>query len=104
VRAVGNDISNNGGHGIRVMSGAKADISNNAINSNDGDGIHVTENSTVQLGEDSGLFAPANSGTGNGGFGIRCEFGGALDGLIGTLSGVMGQISIGASCPNSLNP
>lgn len=64
MRAVGNDISNNGAHGIRVMIGAKADISNNAINSNDGDGIHVTENSTVQLGEDSGLFAPANSGTG----------------------------------------
>jgi parallel beta-helix repeat protein len=103
-RVVGNDINHNGGHGIEVMSGAQADISNNIINSNGGDGIFVTENSSVQLGEDPGLFAAANSGVGNGGFGISCDFGGALDGLIGTLSGNMGATNIDASCPNSLSP
>jgi hypothetical protein len=103
-RVVGNDINNNGGHGIGVMSAAQGDIANNAINSNAGDGIHVTENSTAQLGEDPGLFAGANSGAGNGGFGISCDFGGALDGLIGTLTGSMGATNIDSSCPNSLGP
>ena len=61
------------------MSEAQADISNNAINSNGGDGINVTLNSSVQFGEDPGLFAAANSGTGNGGFGISCDFGAVLN-------------------------
>ncbi len=102
-RVVGNDINHNGGHGV-LVSGAQADISNNAINSNGGDGINVTQNSAVQLGEDRGLFAPANSGAGNGGFGISCDLGGALDGLVGTLTSGMGQTSIDPSCQNSLSP
>ncbi len=103
-RVVGADINNNGRHGIRVMSEAQADISNNAINSNGGDGINVTLNSSVQFGEDPGLFAAANSGTGNGGFGISCDFGAVLDGLRGTLTGNMGPTRIDPSCQNSLSP
>ena len=64
----------------------------------------VTQNSAVQLGEDPGLFAAANNGTNNAGFGISCDSGGALDGLIGTLTGNMGATNIDASCPNSLSP
>ena len=103
-RVVGNAINNNGGHGVGVMSGAQADISNNSINTKGADGIFVTQNSSVQLGEDAGLFTAANSGIGNVGFGISCDFGGALDGLVGTLTGNMGATSIDASCQDSLNP
>jgi hypothetical protein len=101
---VGADINNNGGHGIQVMSGAQADLSENSINNNGGDGINVTQNSSLQLGEDPGLFAAPNSGTGNGGFGIGCDFGGALDGLVGSLTGMTGATSIDLSCQNSLSP
>jgi Right handed beta helix region len=103
-RMTGNAINSNGDHGVEVMSGAQADISNNSINSNGGDGIFVTQDSAAQLGEDPGLFAAANSGTGNGGFGINCDFGGALEGLIGSLTGNTGATSLDASCPNSLSP
>ncbi len=104
VRAVGNNINGNGGHGVIVMGSSQGDLSNNSIHNNGGDGIFVTQDSAVQLGEDPGLFAPANSGTNNGGFGISCDSGGALDGLIGSLTGVMGATNIDASCPNSLSP
>jgi len=87
-----------------VTGASQADLSGNPINNNGGDGIFVTEDSSVQLGEDPGLFSSANLGFGNTGFGIRCNFGGALDGLTGTLTGNMGQTSIDASCPNSLSP
>jgi hypothetical protein len=103
-RVVGADINNNEGHGIQVMSGAQVDISNNSINGNSDDGINVIQNSSVQLGEDPGLFAPANSGTNNAGFGISCDFGGALNGLIGSLTGSMGPTSINPSCSNNLSP
>ena len=104
VRAVGNNVNGNGGSGVVVTGASQADLSGNPINNNGGDGIFVSENSSAQLGEDPGLFAGANFGFGNTGFGVRCNFGGALDGLIGTLTGNMGPTSIDPSCPNGLIP
>jgi hypothetical protein len=103
-RAVGNNINGNGGSGVAVMGASQADLSANPINNNGGDGIFVTENSSAQLGEDPGLFIGANLGGNNIRSGIACNFGGALDGLIGTLTGNMGQTNIDPSCQNSLSP
>jgi parallel beta-helix repeat protein len=104
-RIVGNDISNNGTYGVSVSRASYADIADNDINANGLSGIVVTENSAVQLGEDSGIFAPANRTTSNNlENGIRCRLGGSLDGLIGTLNGALAQTDISANCPNSLSP
>jgi len=104
-RIVGNVIQNSTGNdGIQVFRASFADIANNTISGNAGDGISLGENSAVQLGEDSGLFALGNTGTNNTGFGINCVQGGSVDGLQSTITGTLGATSIAASCINSLSP
>ncbi len=105
-RITTNNIFKNFSHGISAAWGSHIDASNNQIDENSGDGIFVTENSSLQSGGETGIFALANGTniTNNTGFGIRCTAGGALNGLIGTLTGDMGPTSIDASCPNSLSP
>jgi hypothetical protein len=106
-RVVGNFIINNTGDGVGVLRDAHADIASNAINGNGGDGIFVSENSIVQLGEDSGtsIYESANTTAGaNTGVGIRCINGGIADGRQGTLSGSGGAKNFGDStCIDSLN-
>ena len=106
-RIVGNTIQNSTGDGIQVLRDSYAEISSNQIFTNGGDGIEVGENSTVQLGEDSGasIYESANaSSNANSGFGIRCTNGGVADGRLGTLNGISGAKSFAdPSCTDSLN-
>lgn len=100
---VGNTISNNTGDGVQVLRDSQADIASNAIFANGGDGIEVGDNSSVQLGEDSGtsIFESANTITG---ISIRCTTGGTADGRQGTLTGSGGATSFASSCSNVLAP
>jgi len=104
-RITSNTIHDNSSDGIRVAGGAQVDASKNAIDGNSGDGIFITENSALSSGGDTGIFALPNSTTTNNiGFGIRCTAGGSLNGITGTLNGVMGQTSVAGNCPNNLVP
>ncbi len=105
-RVVGNSIINIG-NGVQVLRDSHADIASNTISGNGGDGIEVGENSTIQLGEDSGtsIYESANTTTStNTGFGIKCTNGGIADGRLGTLTGSSGPTSFEGSCINSLVP
>jgi hypothetical protein len=106
-RVIGNTISNNTGNGVRVLRDSAADIASNAISGNGGDGIEIGENSSVQLGEDSGtsIFESANTTSSlNTGVGIRCMTGGTADGRQGTLTGVGGATNFASSCLDGLLP
>ncbi len=116
---VGNTISNNGGHGIGVTGLSHADISSNIVNGNGGteggSGINVSQNSSIQLGED-GLASlydlPNRTTVSNNQYGIRCTQGGVVVGYLGDanqLAGAVSQFGGGSSansfsgtCPNSL--
>ncbi len=106
-RVIGNHIAGNSGDGVFVGRDSQSDLASNAINGNDGDGIEAVENSSVQLGEDSGtsIFEAANATTStNTGFGIKCTDGGVADGRQGTLTGIGGPTSFDPGCFNSLVP
>jgi parallel beta-helix repeat protein len=102
-RIVGNTISSNSGDGVRVVRESHAEIASNTINGN-ADSIEVGENSSIQLGEDSGasIFESPNSGA-NAGFGVRCTTGSIADGRLGSLTGSSGPSSFDGSCSNSLS-
>jgi hypothetical protein len=105
VRAVKNMIKNNVDDGVLIGGGSDGDIADNDIDGNGGDGVFISENSFVQLGEGSGIFAPANRTDAmnlNAGFGLRCVQGAGADGLFGTLTGTSGVSSFSANCPNSV--
>lgn len=106
-RVVGNFIFQNSNDGIAVTRSSHADIADNLLAGNGGNGINVADNSTVQLGEDTGttIYATPNASTvPNLGFAIKCNAGSVLDGRIGTLAGSAGGKSIGASCMDGLSP
>ena len=97
----GNTIQNNGSDGIGVFRLSHADIATNTINANgtafvrggtNGNGISVSQNSSVQLGEDNpatpgtpGAFTdqPNTTTVNNANFGIRCVTGGNVRGHLG---------------------
>ena len=109
-RVVGNFISgnSNGGDGIQVSRLSQADIASNEINSNAGNGVFVTQNSGVNLGEDNPMafFDQPNTTTVNNALnGIRCNIGAYVNGHLGNsnqLNGSGGQLNIDASCPGTL--
>ena len=106
-RIIGNDISSNSGDGIDILRDSEADIASNTINGNGGDGIEASENSFVQLGEDTGssIYQMPNTTTvTNTGFGIKCTTGGVADGRQGTLTGAGGARTFDSSCVNDLLP
>jgi parallel beta helix pectate lyase-like protein len=106
-RIVGNTINNNGDDGIGSLRDSQASASNNLINNNAGDGIFVTQNSGVNLGNDTGttIFDLPNSTTSNNsGFGVRCTTNSYANGRLGSINGVSGPTSFTASCINSLIP
>ena len=106
-RVIGNEIQNNSGAGIYVGWDSHADAASNAIDGNGGGGIVIDDNSTVQLGEDSGTSiyeSPNTTTTNNTGFGILCSNGGVADGRQGSLTGTSGATSFDISCINSLAP
>lgn len=109
-RIVGNIISGNssGGDGIQVSRLSQADIASNEINGNAGNGVFVTQNSGINLGEDSPttFFDQPNTTTINNALnGIQCTLGAYVNGHLGNssqLNGSGGQLNIDASCPGTL--
>lgn len=123
-RIMGNTISNNASDGILVNRLSVADIASNIINGNgtafvggntDGNGINVSQNSSVQLGEDNPttFFDQPNTTTvNNANAGIRCTLGGVVRGHLGNTNQVTGTVSqfgggstvntLSGTCPNSL--
>lgn len=123
-RIIGNTISNNASDGILVNRLSVADIASNIINGNgtafvggntDGNGINVSQNSSVQLGEDNPVdfFDQPNTTTvNNANAGIRCTLGGVVRGHLGNTNQVNGTVSqfgggstvntLSGTCPNSL--
>ena len=87
-----------------VSRDSSADMASNSITANGNDGIKVSENATVQLGEDSGtsIYESPNFGV-NSGAGIRCIRGGIANARLGSLSGAPAK-SFDASCIDSLIP
>ena len=74
---------------------------------NNGNGIFVTQNSGVNLGNDRGdtIFDRPNTTTiENGLFGLKGTIGGYADGWLGTLDGVMGRVFFDLRSINSTRP
>jgi parallel beta-helix repeat protein len=126
-RIMSNTISNNASDGILVNRSSEADIASNTINGNgtafnaangdtDGNGINVSQNSSVQLGEDNPttFFDQPNTTTvNNANTGIRCTLGGVVRGHLGNTNQINGTVSqfgggstvntFSGTCPNSLS-
>ena len=101
---VGNTINNNG-WGIQVRDASHALIARNIISNNAGDGIRVSENSSVTLGKDSATTffdEPNETIVNNGRFGISCFGGRYVKGRIGTMNGKGGIKSFGEGCIDGL--
>jgi parallel beta-helix repeat protein len=109
---VGNTISDNVLDGITVAKVSQADIASNAIDRNGGNGINVSDNSGVNLGNDTGntIFdlpnfsedpkckpptcadcSPHPSPYCNKKFGVKGLLGAYLDGRMGNLKGWLGH-------------
>jgi len=74
-------------------------LAGNHIDANIGDGVAVTQNSDVHLGDERGIFDPLNeTSVPNGGAGLRCLLNGSVSGGLGTLTGVEGQKKFDSSC------
>lgn len=104
---VGNTISDNGDNGVKVAGVSQADISANIINGNYQNGILVTQNSGVNLGNDTGdtIFDLPNTTTLKDGlFGLRGTIGGYADGRLGTLDGLKGRVFFDLRSINSTKP
>jgi copper-binding protein NosD len=91
-RIIGNTISGNGRNGLTVQQASHADVAGNIFDSNAQDGIRVVGNSGVNLADSAMLLftRPNTTSKPNGAFGIRCEVGAYVDGLIGGLIGKSG--------------
>lgn len=102
-RILGNAINSNTLGGIAILRDSNAEVSGNGINGNLGHGILVSENSVLRLVEspEGGIFVTANStaaGTLNQGFGISCQTGSVIEGVIGTINGTSGVSQLLAGC------
>jgi parallel beta-helix repeat protein len=92
-RIAGNTISGNADDGVGVNGVSQVDAASNVISGNGGDGIFVSENSGVNLGNDTGstfLDLPNSTVTNNTGFGLRCAINSYAQGRLGTLNGLSG--------------
>jgi len=90
--------------GLRSSS---AQISDNLVNANGGNGILVAQGSGVLLGADSGTTIytrPNRTTTNNAQFGIRCQIAAHADGRLGTLNGNSGPETYLEGCVPSLIP
>ncbi len=118
-KIAGNTISGNGNDGVGVFRLSEADLSSNIIDNNGavsaGNGVHVSQNSSIQLGEDnpSGfLDQPNTTMVNNNQYGIKCTLGGVVYGHIGSMNQLNGAVSqfggggtantLNSNCPSSL--
>ena len=99
---IGATIAGNHMDGILVRSGSHADIANNAISGNQGNGITVGDNSSVSLTSGAAIEPnTTDAGSPNQGFGISCTVGGSVSKALGTLTGVKGAVEFD-SCVDSI--
>jgi parallel beta-helix repeat protein len=106
-RIVENIIRNNTGDGVGVLRASQADVSANFIDGNTGNGVFVSQNSGVNLGNDTGVAPqdqPNTTSANNAGFGLNCALNSYADGRQGTLNGNLGAQNFAANCANSLIP
>lgn len=91
-RIIGNTISGNGRNGLTVQQASHADVAGNLIDGNAQQGIRVVGNSGVNLADSAMLLftRPNTTTTPNGRFGIQCELGAYIEGLVGSLTGKAG--------------
>ena len=98
---VGNQITNNKGHGVIVDRQSQADVQANEISGNGGDGIRVSHGSGVNFdseGSDMVIKEPNRTKTANAGAGVRCEVGGYVSGSLGSLKGKTGSRETAKGC------
>ncbi len=106
-RITRNDITSNGEAGIAVENNSHADIAWNDLSGNHGAGIRLHLNSSARLGIGSGKAewnVPNSTTTPNLGVGLECTLGGAVEGTLGTLTGVDGPQKFGLGCLHDFTP
>ena len=101
----GNTIINNGDDGVGVFRLSHAGLSSNIINGNGtafvaggfgGNGVHTSQNSSVQLGEDNPIDftdQPNTTTVNNANSGIRCSLGANVWGHLGSTNQLNGAVS-----------
>ena len=91
-RIIGNTISGNQRNGLIVQQASHADVAGNTFNGNGLHGIRVLGNSGVNLADSAMrlLEQPNTTAAPNAMFGIRCEIGAYVEGLLGSLIGSSG--------------
>ncbi|HLN10882.1 MAG TPA: right-handed parallel beta-helix repeat-containing protein [Xanthobacteraceae bacterium] len=104
---IGATISRNKGDGIRVAGHSQLHAADNAIEGNDLNGITVTESSVADLGTVNGTVRKPNR-TGpdakDAAYGIACSLGAELSGARGTLLGRRGAMDLDTSCVDRSTP
>jgi hypothetical protein len=106
-RIVGNVIKNNTGDGVGIIRVSQADVASNVIDGNSANGVLVSQNSGVNLGNDTGgapQDQPNSTAANNTLSGVSCQLNSYADGRQGTLNGNLGPQNFGASCSNSVIP
>ncbi len=106
-RITANVITGNGADGIAVENNSHADIVWNDLSGNHGAGIRVHLNSSARVGVGAGKAewnVPNSTTTPNLGAGLECTLGGAVEGTLGTLTGVDGPQKFGHGCMHDLTP
>jgi len=101
---VGATITGNLMDGIRVRGGSHADIANNAISGNQGNGITVFDNASVSLTTGAAGTEPntTDADSPNRGFGLSCTVGGSVSQALGTLMGVKGPVEFDRFCADNV--
>jgi hypothetical protein len=100
-------ISNNGNNGINIESASYAEVASDVIEGNSKNGIAVTENSTLHLGNPSGIKnedMPNTSSVPNGQFGLTVSWGSYVSGRMGTLTGTSGASTFAHDSNNNITP
>jgi hypothetical protein len=100
-------ISYNGNNGINVESASYAEVASNVIEGNTKNGIAVSENSTLHLGNPSGVKnedQPNTTNVPNGLFGLSASWGSYVSGRMGTLTGNSGTSTIAHDSNSNLTP
>jgi hypothetical protein len=105
---IGNTIiAGNGDAGVIVENNSHADIASNELSGNRVSGIRVHLNSSAQVGTGLGRAdwdVPNWSTAHNGTVGVECTLGGAVEGTLGTLTGVEGPQRFGQGCMHDFTP
>lgn len=106
-RVYTNTISYNGNNGINIESASYAEVASNVIEGNGKNGIAVSENSTLHLGNPSGIKnedQPNTAGVPNALFGLSASWGSYVSGRMGSLTGTSGTSTFAHAANSNLTP